>query len=163
MYESSGRMVEDLIYTESGNIHHQPGLFDECISIKPSDVPFQGKYCSVFFDLRPQSPSTRSTPESDPEAQASESFFEEEPEETVSYFQKTSVSFCIPSTCSAQDVRSAVAQRIGQHSRFVKRINSSVVTITNEDYCFTGEKSGGTRQLDTVAVVILYADTIVLL
>lgn len=149
MYESSGRLIEDLIFTESGNVDHQSGLFDECISIQPGKVPFQGKYCSIFFDLRtfdglsPGSDTLRKP-------------VEEEPLETVSYFQMASASFCIPSTCSAHDLRSAVAQRIGH--RFDSQMNYSVVTISNEDYCFTKEKIDSTRKLEGLSIIPMYVN-----
>jgi hypothetical protein len=45
--------VEDLIYMEGSEIlHHEPGLFDECLSVQSDGIPFQGQYCTVFFELK---------------------------------------------------------------------------------------------------------------
>ena len=138
MYESSGRLVEELIYSRTGNIHHESGLFDDCIAIQSPAMPFRGQYCSVFFDLKPANYSK-----------------EAEPDENISNFKMPSVSFCIPSSCSASDLRSAVAQRVGHRS--INGINHTIVTITSEDYCNTESKINDNGiQSDSVAITGLY-------
>ena len=137
VYESSGRLVEDLIYIEgSDNVHHGSGLFDECLSVESDriGVPFQGQYCTVFFGLK------RTHEE---ESVSKNDAIVEKPNEHISNFQKPSVSFCLPSTCSASDLRSAVAQLVG--SRVIKEKKFSVVAISGENYCYTQEKINASR------------------
>ncbi len=126
MYESSGKLKREMIHTGSGNIHHESGLFDECLSVQSSD--FQGQYCSVFFDLKPVL---------EPENE-SISPRVGEPYEYMSNFRMPSASFCLPSTCSARDLRSSIAQLVGY--RVIDGKNFSIVTLSNEDFCFTKEK-----------------------
>jgi hypothetical protein len=123
--------VEDLIHIEgSDNVHHESGLFDECLSVQPDGVPFQGQYCTVFFGLKPQEKENSQRDLNDSE--------KEEINENMSNFQKPSVGFCLPSTCSSSDLRSAVAQLVGH--RVIKEKNFSIVAISDEKYCFTREK-----------------------
>ena len=143
VYESSGRLEQDLLYTGSGSIHHQLGLFDVCLSITDG-VSFQGKYCTVFFDLKP-APFSASR--------------ESEPYEYMSNFRMPSVSFCIPSTCSARDLRSAVAQLLNGH-RVIKGENFSLVAITNENYCYT---QGSEMKFDILFTSTLYGNISLLL
>ena len=135
VYESSGRLVEDLIHIEgSDNVHHESGLFDECLSVESDGINFQGKYCTVFFGLKHKENDGGSTPldwdDSD----------EEEINENMSNFQKPSVGFCLPSTCSAGDLRSAVAQLVAAGHRVINEKNFSIVAMSNEKYCYTLEK-----------------------
>ena len=58
-------------------------------------------------------------------------------------FAKSSVGFCIPSTCTARDIRSAVSQRVGV----------SLVSITSEDYCYTQDKIIANNQFDIGATI----------
>jgi hypothetical protein len=55
------------------------------------------------------------------------------------------LDYCIPSSCSAQDFRSSVAQLVG--SRVIGNTTydgnfyyTSMVTINDENYCYTTEK-----------------------
>ena len=136
MFESSGSLTRKLIQTANGNVHHEAGLFDECLLSIDDDVnSFQGQYCTVFFDLKPL--EQQSVNLNNDEA---------EPMEEMGNFAKSSVGFCIPSTCTARDLRSAVAQRVGV----------SLVSITNEDYCYTQDKIRINSQFDTAATVTWY-------
>ena len=140
MYQSSGKLVKDLIYIEgSDNVHHESGLFDECLSVESNGVPFRGQYCTVFFGLKPvdSEESTRGR------RNDTNNFNEAEPMEHISNFQKPSVSFCLPSTCSAGDLRSAVAQLVG--FRVINQNNFSIVAMSSEDYCYTQEKIHASR------------------
>lgn len=137
--------MEDLIYPDDrGSVHHESGLFDECVSIVIEDRLFQGQYCTLFFDLKPVLPNEVIQP-TNPK--------EEEPADNMSYFRFPSVSFCIPSTCGARDVRLAVAQLVGY--RFFNGKNFSVVTISDENYCYTQEKITASKKLDAVAIVAM--------
>lgn len=140
VYESSGRLAEEMLYTGSGNIHHESGLFDECLAIQSPEIPFRGQYCSVFFDLKPINDSNLAS-----------NLKEEEPNENISSFKLSSVSFCIPSSCSASDLRSAVAQQVGYRS--IDGIKQTIVTISSEDYCNTEAKiKTNSLQSDRIAV-----------
>nr|CAH0101428.1 unnamed protein product [Daphnia galeata] len=135
MYESSGRLVEDLIHIEgSDNVHHESGLFDECLSVESHGINFQGKYCTVFFGLKHKENDDGSTPLDWDDSE------EEEINENMSNFQKPSVGFCLPSTCSAGDLRSAVAQLVAAGHRIINEKNFSIVAMSNEKYCYTLEK-----------------------
>ena len=134
MYESSGALTFKLIHTANGNVHHEAGLFDECLlstdDRNDDDASFQGQYCTVFFDLKPPDVASLNN--------------EAEPMKDMGNFAKSSVGFCIPSTCTARDLRTAVAQRVGV----------SLVSITSEDYCYTQDKIRKINsQFDTAATV----------
>jgi hypothetical protein len=104
--------VENLIYIEGDeNEHHESGLFDECLTVQSDGVSFQGKYCTVFFGL--QAVEDTSNQENNINA--------EKEKETIYSNQMPSVGFCLPSTCSADDLNSAVAQFLG--SRVIKGRN----------------------------------------
>lgn len=157
MYESSGRLADKLFHTDSENVHHSSGLFDECLSIQPDEVPFQGQYCTVFFEH-----------ESIPEHKITDNYHnqliressntatckEGEPKEHISNFLMPSVGFCLPSTCSARDLRSAVAQLVGQ--QLVNKRNFTTVAITNENYCYSQDKLSTNRiRYDKLAMTVM--------
>ncbi len=149
MYQSSGRLEEHLIHTGSGYVHHDLGFFDECVSIHPSDVPFQGQYCTVFFDLT--SVLKRQNYENQNPAIYESSDKEGEPKNHISNFLMPSIGFCLPSTCSARELRYAVAQRIGY--RLIENVNFSLVAIANESYCYTNDKlSAHSIKFDNIAI-----------
>ena len=151
MYESSGSLTDKIIETGSGNVHHHMGLFDQCLTAvdprRESDftITFKGKYCTIFFDDHQEQSFDN---DSGASAFNNESITnlsnEAEPVEHVSNFVKPSVSFCIPSSCSARDLRSAVAQRVRDWS---------LVAITSEDYCYTQDKIRANSGFDTGAIV----------
>ena len=143
MYESSGSLTDKLVQTVSGNVYHDMGLFDECLSaVNPTrdkDVngSFQAKYCTVFFhDQQSSNNSTIKGQET--------SSNEDEPVDYTSNFVYPSVAFCIPSTCSARELRSAVANRVR---------HLSLVSVTSDDFCYTTEKIKSDRTFDTGAIV----------
>jgi hypothetical protein len=141
--------VEDLIHIDgSDNVHHESGLFDECLSVQSDGVSFQGKYCTVFFGLKLQEKGN------DVAQSESDHSEEEEINENMSNFQKPSVGYCLPSTCSAGDLRSAVGQLVG--SRVVKENNFSIVAISSEKYCYTQEKiHGRNTTFDNPTLIVL--------
>ena len=142
VYESSGRLAEELIYTGSGHVHHESGLFDRClVAIQASDdLEFQGQFCSVFFELKPTS---------------SIEHYTAEPYKNMSNFRMPSVGFCLPSTCSAKDLRSAVAQLLD--NRNSRGANYSIVTLGSEDYCYTRQKiESHSIKSDYGAIATLY-------
>ena len=133
MYESSGSLTDKLIETNSGNLYHDMGLFGECLAavdpIRDSGIigSFKAKYCTVFFHQK-QPPNNSSV---GGEGQEMMSSNEGEPLNNTSNFVYPSVAFCIPSTCSARELRSAVANRVR---------HLSLVSVTSEDFCYTAEK-----------------------
>ncbi|XP_059353377.1 nose resistant to fluoxetine protein 6-like [Daphnia carinata] len=145
MYESSGKVIENLIHIEGGeNVHHESGLFDGCLSVQSDAVSFKGQYCTVFFGLEPV---------------VEEESFDDIPDadvENIYFYQKPSVGFCLPSTCTASDLRSAVAQQVGH--RVSKGKNFSIMAISSEDYCYTEEKIHNRRTtFDNVTLIVLSA------
>ena len=130
MHESSGSLTTKLrIDSRTRNVHHEMGLFDECLNAfdrlddGETAPSFEAKYCTVFFDNQQQQDIDN------------ESLNEAEPVENMSNFVKPSVAFCIPSSCTASDLRSAVAHR------FRHRLHlPSLVSVTSEDFCYTRDK-----------------------
>jgi len=154
VYHSSGRLTEHLIYTGSGYVHHDLGFFDECLSIRPHEVSFQGQYCTVFFDLTPVSKLQNDDKNNPATYESMKGDEEGEPKNHISNFLMPSIGFCLPSTCSARELRSAISQRIGY--RRVQNINFSLVAITNENYCYTNDKlSAQSKKFDTIAIGVL--------
>ena len=144
VFEASGRLVEELIHTGSGNVHHESGLFDECLSVVTDGVDFGGQYCTVFFDLKLISPV-----ESNVDGESHEG----EPYTHMSNFRMPSVGFCLPSTCTARDLRSAVAQLV--EFRSINGMNHKVVTISSEDYCYYEDKTKKIK-FDILTTIVLY-------
>ena len=144
VFEASGRLVEELIHTGSGNVHHESGLFDECLSVVTDGVDFGGQYCTVFFDLKFISPV-----ESNVDGESHEG----EPYTHMSNFRMPSVGFCLPSTCTARDLRSAVAQLV--EFRSINGMNHKVVTISSEDYCYSEDKTKKIK-FDILTTIVLY-------
>jgi hypothetical protein len=143
--------VENLIHTGSDYVHHDLGLFDECISVQPHNVPFQVQYCTVFFDLTLVSNRLNNEKANPSTFEFVTIAKEGEPKNHLSNFLMPSISFCLPSTCSARDLRSTVAQRIGY--RLVQKRNFSLVAISSENYCYTQTKlSANSIQFDNYAI-----------
>ncbi|XP_046631188.1 nose resistant to fluoxetine protein 6-like isoform X2 [Daphnia pulicaria] len=157
MYESSGRLVEDLIYMEGSEIlHHEPGLFDECLSVQSDGIPFQGQYCTVFFGLKliDQINGNQSYISNTPREEEHNGRVEHL--EHLYFYQRPSVGFCLPSTCSACDLTSAVSQHVGH--RTIKGTNYSIVAIANENHCYTQEKINISRTtFDNVTIAVMFA------
>ena len=148
MYESSGSLTDKLIETNSGNLHHDMGLFGECLAavdpIRDHDIigSFQAKYCTVFFHPKPS--TNNSFAGAGDEAQEINSS-QGEPLNNTSNFVYPSVAFCIPSTCSARELRSAVADRVR---------HLSLVSVTSEDFCYTPETIRTNRTLFSYGAIL---------
>lgn len=143
VYESSGKLVEDLIHIEgNSDVHHESGLFDGCVSVQPDGILFEGQYCTVFFGL------TEVT-----EQDNAENLKEEQPKESSSNFLKPSIGFCLPSTCTASDLRSAVAQQLGY--RVSNGKNFSMTAISSEDYCYTQQKILANGTMDNLTIIVM--------
>jgi len=157
VYESSGDYLPLGFFGGSGNLHSD-GLFDECLAIRgPEEENFLGQYCSVFLSLAPVSESEMvySLPETENSKAnvitifqlinqllgASSNGILLEPKvarasAATSSFPST--VFCLPSSCTANDLGQAVAQLIGTN---ILPNNYSIVTLTDEGYCFTDNPS----------------------
>lgn len=138
--ESSGQLPPGLF----GSFNVQAdGLFDECQAVQAPH--FNGQYCKVFFKTAPVDQSELLPPEELNERSNYITFFQilgkflgsdrVEPKfaEASSYtYMLPSISFCLPSSCSATDLGQAVGELVGSYVI----ANKSVVTVTDEQYCF---------------------------
>ena len=166
MQESSGKLPEEiqlLTSTQSGNNRFEYGLFDQCISAQSDTGRFTGQYCTVLLELEEVGGVELGEPKSK-EVEIPKSIFNHlSTKEGV-------VGLCLPSSCSALDVRKAVAQRVGQFkfplsgnglsvlpSSLIKNQKSgdvivSVTAISDESYCYTQEKVESQSKLDKKAI-----------
>jgi hypothetical protein len=136
--------VEDLIYIEgSDHDHHESGFFDECLLVESDGVPFQGQYCTVFFKLQSVEDAGDHV----------NNFNGEKETESIFTYHKPTVGFCLPSTCSANDLNSAVSQFLG--FRIVHDRNFSVVAISDENNCCSKEKIQSSSIFDNLTIIIL--------
>ena len=138
MYESSGSLTDKVIETASGNVHHDMGLYDECLTaVDPhrDNVTFQTKYCTVFFARQTIYALNNYTTT------------EGEPFEYMSNFVNPSVAFCIPSSCSARELRSAVSHRIR---------HLPLVSLSSENFCYSRDKIQSNQSFDTGAIITRY-------
>lgn len=153
MFESTGQLPPGLF--GDGN-YHADGLFDECQAVRAP--VFNGKYCSVYFKPELVDPSEIIPP---PPA-ATPSYEEQGRGNFITIFQilgilgqvsgagrvepklaginsatyvLPSLSFCVPSSCSSADLGQAVAQLAGSYII----ANYSIVTVTDERYCFVDD------------------------
>ena len=160
--ESTAKLPPGLF---GGHNFQADGLFDECLAVRAPG--FDGQYCSVFFmpEVVEQSEILSSESSQYDERDIIENF--------VTIFQllggvlgsdrikpKVSVAdpntvnypgttFCLPSSCSAADLGQAVAELIGIYVI----ANHSIVTATDEQYCFK-EKSDPSS-FDSVTITVM--------
>lgn len=161
VFESNGQYPEGVI---GGGNYHAVGLFDECINARDyqKNHSFSGQYCTVFF-------KTATTEENDfaddplAPSKANEwltilQLFQEYYNETVKLKEPKVANFsagdnylpstglCLPSTCTSEDVRESVAQLVGWYTIAP---NTSIVTIGDENYCYTAEEVSSTPDFTT--------------
>ena len=152
MFESSGQIPVSVL--GEGN-RHAEGMFDECLAVRSAPSKFRGKYCTVFFKLAPIVDSQIiQDAESSTENQSGSVVLyvlrqlfgssagnrRVEPKlfnpETITIFHNyPSLSICLPSSCSASDLAQSVSQLVGSYVIGDK----SIVTITDDDSCFTDD------------------------
>ena len=122
-----------------------PGLFDECLSVEAST--FQGQYCSAFFQteilLRENNNSIM------------ESVAPKERVGDENTFKLPRVGFCIPSSCSPSEFRSSVSQLINNYNNSKAMDDTFIVTITDENFCYTKKKIESYPRLDGPSIFIL--------
>lgn len=147
MQESSGKLPLGLF--GAGNLHAD-GLFDECLAIR-TPLQFYGQYCTVFFKAALVDEELLETP-SQMESRSSNlltllkllgmlippsgSVVPKLAEADVITYAFPSISFCLPSSCSAQDLGQSVAELVGSYAIG----NYSIVTVSDEHYCFRDDK-----------------------
>jgi hypothetical protein len=138
----------------AGN-YHAEGLFDECLAVRAESNRYRGRYCTIFFKLEPVTGSEILVNDQLNEPNDTSSTFEVfnhlfgssnhsrnrvEPKLSGSdamAFILPSLSLCIPSSCSASDLGQSVAEIIGNYVIG----NQSIVTIADENYCYTEDNS----------------------
>lgn len=154
VHESSGELP--LGMSGSGNLHAD-GLFDECLAIRgPKEAGFKGKYCTVFLSTTTVDPS-EVLPISPMDGKANivtifqlinqilggmiiqAGRVEPKTSEAEDYtYLLPSVSLCLPSSCSADDLGQSVAQLVGTFIIGGDPL-TSILTTTDEEYCFTDD------------------------
>ena len=163
MQESTAKLPPGLF--GSNNIHAD-GLFDECLSVRAPG--FDGQYCSVFFR-----PTAVDQSEILPESEELFNEIHEGRRNFITLFQilgrvlgsdriepKVSVAdsntyiypsttFCLPASCRAAALGQAVAELIGSYVI----ANNSLVTVTDELYCFKANKDPPTFDGVTITVM----------
>ena len=150
------------LHQANANNKHAFGLFDECLAIRAENretsSSFRGRYCTVYFRptravlanatglQSPRNPSNnwisiiqdwdlfrvvRAV------AQTADSAYDD-------HVASRSSSFCLPSSCTAADVRRAVADLVGDfgiadghNETFV-----SILTATDEKQCYVDSDEG---------------------
>jgi hypothetical protein len=158
VYESSGSLTDKLmIDTGTGNVQHEMGLFDECLAAisitSPVAASFnQAKYCTVFFDSDHQQQQMKMTNNRSESSSRRPSNKISQPVENMSNFVKPSVAFCIPSSCTADDLRSAIALRLHQR----RPLTELLLPSTSEDFCYTQNKIIDDKTFTTGAIITWY-------
>ncbi|XP_046461507.1 nose resistant to fluoxetine protein 6-like [Daphnia pulex] len=162
MQESSAKLPPGLF--GSRNIHAD-GLFDECLAVRAPG--FDGQYCSVYFQPVAVDQSEILPPRSFNENHEGRRNFvtifqllgllgsdRVEPKVSVadaSTYIYPSTTFCLPSSCSAADLGQAVAELIGSYVI----ANYSIVTVTDEQYCFKENNDPPTFDGATITVIVV--------
>ena len=174
VFESIAQIPE----SDYSGSYHARGLFDECIEAKASwnNTEFSGQYCTVFFRTEKVLPEEldETNPATENKRNSWMSIFQflpwvyngpilKEPKaRDTDYYsrQLLSMDYCIPSSCSAEDFRSSIAQLIG--SKTIDNITydgviyyNSMVTLTDERYCYTQEKTEAASNLDGLDIAVM--------
>ena len=135
----------------SENPHHSLGLFDECLSQRTDSPNFRGQYCTVFVDLEFIAHSKNYNKNNGPQE-----FINGYQESQIAKTQKTyhefysllgmlpSIGFCLPSSCSAADIQTAIARQIRSRKASYTD-NRTLLIVTDEEYCYTREKINGMK------------------
>lgn len=137
-----------------------PGLFDLCLAVE-SPYHFHGQYCSVFF--KEEHPTISKT-----ESRVMNKSRVVQIKGDGNTYTLPRVGFCIPSSCSPLDFRSAVAKMIAhsiddlknysENSQQTSYNNShpNLVVIADENYCYTKEKiAESTAKFDELTIAFM--------
>uniref|UniRef100_A0A0P5TA70 Nose resistant to fluoxetine protein n=1 Tax=Daphnia magna TaxID=35525 RepID=A0A0P5TA70_9CRUS len=157
MQESSAQLPPGLF--GSNNIHAD-GLFDECLAVRAPG--FDGQYCSVSFMPQAVDESEILPPTEVNEKSNFITIFQIlgnllgtdriKPKRAVAdpnTYIYPSTTFCLPSSCSAADLGQAVAELIGSYVI----ANISLVTVTDEQFCF--KESNDPPPFDGVTITVI--------
>jgi hypothetical protein len=170
--ESSAQFPAGVI--GAGNFHAD-GLFDECLAVRAESNRYRGQYCTVFFKLEPveRSEIISSEPilvedERNNTLSSILNIFNQlfgssemdvrdrvEPKLSASdamALMLPSFSLCIPSSCSASDLGHSVAKLVGSYVI----ANQSIVTIADENYCYTEDDSP--TSFDGPDIAVMYTN-----
>ena len=156
MYKSTGRLpfFAHQYYSSknsSENPHLSPGLFDECLSHRTDSPNFHGQYCTIFVDVE------LITDSKDEKTNYPKEFINGNPKsQTVNtknidqdfYFvliSLPSIGFCLPSSCSAADLQTAIARQMSSRIRANDENNKTLVVVADENLCYTRENINGTK------------------
>lgn len=170
MYDSTGKLFDrDYSFSrvkDGYSTLYVNGAYDKCLSV--SSERFIGQYCSVFLHTEPT--STFGSTAGPKEASVSVAGINTRDKRIVPKVEAMLIparnhlelpamkdlviGFCLPSTCSATDLQSAVAQKVGRATIEVPN-SFSVATIADETYCFTREKVASESALDWPSTVYL--------
>lgn len=141
MYESSGKLPE-FIPDPSDITHHQTGWYDQCISIQPEGIRFEGQYCSILMDVK-SNKNPKGISRAKRLKRPSTIFH------IIDDKKLYTVGMCLPSTCSDYDLRTAIVQGIATEP------NTSIIVRTGEKYCSTRSKITKQSTLDGPAILVL--------
>lgn len=171
MLESSGKLPSDGITGRESKFHAN-GLFDECLAVRAPNNQFAGQYCTLFFKLVSVNRSDDLIIYDDQQhmnkqdrivtalLEMTGANFESltrlgKPEVSKPDFMTAllfpSISLCLPSSCSSNDVLQSMAELVGHY--IVS--NRSIMTITDERFCSTNEGTLSST-IDGPAIVVLY-------
>ena len=145
MHESSGDYVPLGFFANPPNLHSD-GLFDECLAVRgPPETDIRGQYCTVFLSLAPVDESELLPKNQEKSSMVTifqlinkiiggidGSLEPKVAKANSGSYRYPSTVFCLPSSCTADDLGQAVAQLVGTNVI----ANYSVVTITDEGFCF---------------------------
>lgn len=165
MFQASGKLPVDaltnFLIAGAKGVLDEPGEFDQCISSKTPSGISQPQYCSVFL-------STVSVIKSDDQLDEEEMF---KPPATVEVIKKRNIiahdnpvdviiGFCLPSSCNARDLQTAVAVIIGWDkfqlpNQIDKSSFYSIATITHERYCHNKNKINEQSSFDKISISFL--------
>ena len=134
------------------------GLFDQCLDVSLDSFPsdhqnnkttgtFRSQFCTIFFRLESVGPDDKLLDDQDTQSMRYRvlEWPKSRAELDLSY-SRHQAGFCLPSSCSAEDLRSAVAQLVGHkvveslHPGKNLSVVQSVFTLSNENYCYTRDK-----------------------
>jgi len=130
VYHSSGRLSIDestsfLISGLGNNVHQDPGLFDQCIATSSPSGRIRGQYCSIFLSAQPL---VKHAYDGSLLKEAKVSSAERQLHVLLPVNKATDsiIGFCLPSSCSAADLQTAVAHQIGRTTFRTKNKNGTV-------------------------------------
>jgi hypothetical protein len=117
------------------------GLFDECLAVRAPE--FDGQYCTVFFTSAVVNQSEILPDRIEPKVAEADAKIGNYPS------IHPSTAFCLPSSCNAADLGQAVAELAGSYVI----ANHSIVTITDERYCF--KANSVPPSFDSVTIIVM--------